>query len=193
MPWQGWWLEPQMLPAPCLGLSTDPPPSRRQCGAGYRASPAGQGPLRGHSHTHRPSLYAHDTHTQAHGLPGAHQPRIWRRSPPLSPRAADLGQVVAEAVAVAAVQAELAKGHVAGRALGEAAGVVRLDGSQDQGIKVLLSGQFYGRGSCGETGVSHPSRRGQGSRMPTPHRAHVCPSSSLARPLPSGLPRVSRR
>ena len=199
MPWQGWWLEPQILPAPCPGLSTDPPPSRWQCGAGYRASPAGQDPLRGHSHTHRPTVCTRTTHTHTHTRARTPMVCLEPTSPGSgdearhSPRAADLGQLVAEAVAAAAVQAELAQGHDAGRALGEAAGVVRLDGSRDQGIKVLLGGQLYGHGSWGETGVSHPNRRGQGSRRPTPRGAHVCPSSSLARPLPSGPPCVSRR
>lgn len=118
------------------------------------------------------------THTQAHGLPGAHPPR--------SPRATDLRQVVAEAVAAAAVQAELAQGHDTGRALSEAAGVVCLDGGRDQGVKVLLGGQLYGCGSWGETAVSHPNRQGQGSRTPTPRGAHICLSRSQPDPCPQG-------
>ena len=90
-----------------------------------------------HTHTHRPMVCPEPT-SPGSGDEARH-----------SPRAADLGQLVAEAVAAAAVQAELAQGHDAGRALGEAAGVVRLDGSRDQGIKVLLSGQLYGHGSWG--------------------------------------------
>lgn len=100
--------------------------------------------------------------------------------PAALPGGADLGQVVAEAVAVATVRAELAQGHDADRALGEAAGVVCLDGRRDQGIKVLLGGQLPGRRAWGETGSSHPNRRGQGSWTRTPHGARVCPSSSLA-------------
>lgn len=56
-----------------------------------------------------------------------------------------LGQVVAEAEPAAAVQAELAQGRHAGCALGEATGVISLDGSRDQGLEVLLAGQIYGR------------------------------------------------
>lgn len=68
---------------------------------------------------------------------------------PASPLAQEgpgyLGQVVDEAVPAAAVLAELAQGHDAGRALGEATGVISLNGSRDQGVKVLLGRRSWGR------------------------------------------------
>lgn len=63
--------------------------------------------------------------------------------------AMDLGQVVAEAVAAAAELAELAQGCDAGCALGKATGVISLNGGRNQGLKVLLCGQIYGRMSFG--------------------------------------------
>lgn len=60
------------------------------------------------------------------------------------PAAVDLRQVVAEAVPVAAVWAELAQGRDAGCALSKATGMISLNGSRDQGIEVLLEGQTCG-------------------------------------------------
>lgn len=51
--------------------------------------------------------------------------------------------MVAEAVAVVTVHAELAQSGGAGRALGEATGVVSLHHSRHQGIEVLLTGQSH--------------------------------------------------
>lgn len=59
------------------------------------------------------------------GLSGACLPAS---APAGGARATYLGQVVAEAVAAAAVLAELAQGHHAGWALREATGVISLDG-----------------------------------------------------------------
>lgn len=47
---------------------------------------------------------------------------------------------MAEAVAAAAVWAELAQSRDAGPALGKATGVISLHGSRDQGVEVLCSG-----------------------------------------------------
>lgn len=69
---------------------------------------------------------------------------------------AHLGQAVAEAVAVAAVRAELAQSHDAGPALGEATGVISLHGGRDQGVEVLRGRQIQGRGSWG--GQRHSDR-----------------------------------
>lgn len=62
-------------------------------------------------------------------------------TPPTVWEGRHLGQVMAEAVAAVTVHAELAQGGGAGRTLGKATGVVSLNHSGHQGIKVLLAGQ----------------------------------------------------
>jgi hypothetical protein len=63
--------------------------------------------------------------------------------PTSSRRGPHFRQMVAEAVAVATVHAELAQSGGAGRALGEATGVVSLHHSRHQGVEVLLTGQSH--------------------------------------------------
>lgn len=90
---------------------------------------------------------------------------------------AHLGQAVAEAVAVAAVRAELAQSHDAGPALGEATGVISLHGGRDQGVEVLRGRQIQGRGTWGGQRHSDREERGRTSRLAAPGGAVPAPCS----------------
>lgn len=72
------------------------------------------------------------------GGENSHVKPLWFGTSRSSPLRTYLGDVVAEAEAPVAVQAELSQGGDAGCAAGEAAGAVSSNGSSDQSVDILL-------------------------------------------------------